>query len=509
MPAFSRRALLQAAGASALAAQAPLSPNVLLIMTDQQRYDCLGANGNGIIKTPNLDRLHAQSASFSRTFVQAPVCVPSRISFFTGRYPHSHKNRVNYTPCDRSEVLLQKRFQEAGYQTGAVGKLHYYPPTREHARTTGFDRVELDDGVAATEPYSDYVRWRGEHDPQAEIPANATAGNPGAGENPYRGLIEAQYTQTAWVGLKTREMIRQFAESSRPFFLFSSFFKPHSPFTVPDPWASMYNGVEIPLPKRETLESIQKLPLPLQKLILRGRPAYGLDHAQLQWMYRSYYAAISQIDHEVGLMLDELQRSGLDQNTIVVFCSDHGAQLLEHGLTDKNVFFEGSIRVPMMIRYPRVVAPARHEELIESIDLMPSLLDLCRIRQPYNIQGRSFASLITGNHGAYQPRTHVFSENVIPEVITTGSLNMYYEPGEGIAGIRHPDAKMVRTDRWKLTHYPGHGGELYDLENNPLEAANLYEDPAHQSTVNELKGALLDWMITADEKDQIARRWLV
>jgi arylsulfatase len=509
MAQFSRRALLQAAGATTVAAQAPLSPNVLLVMTDQQRYDCLAANGNGIIKTPNLDRLAAQSASFSRTFVQAPVCVPSRVSYFTSRYPHSHKNRVNYTPCDRSEVFLQKRFQEAGYQTGSVGKLHYYPPTRAHARTTGFDHVELDDGVAATEPYSDYVRWRKENDPQPAVPANATVKNPGPGENPYRGVIEAQYTQTGWVGLKTREMIRRFAESSRPFFLFSSFFKPHSPFTVPEPWASMYNGAEIPLPEPETLESIRKLPLPLQKLILRGKPAYGLDRAQLQWMYRSYYAAISHIDHEVGLMLDELQRSGLDQNTIVVFCSDHGAQLLEHGLTDKNVFFEGSIRVPMMVRYPRVVAPARYEEMIEAIDLMPSLLELCRIREPYNVQGRSFAPLIAGRRDAYRPRTHVFSENVIPEVITTGSLNMYYEPGEGIAGIRHPDAKMVRTDRWKLTHYPGHGGELYDLANDPREARNLYGDPTHRATVNELKGVLLDWMITADEKDQIARRWLV
>lgn len=506
---FSRRALLQAAGTGALAAQAPLSPNVLLIMTDQQRYDCLGANGNGLIRTPNLDRLNTQSAAFTKTFVQAPVCVPSRVSFFTGRYPHSHRNRVNYTPCDPSEVFLQKRFQDAGYQTGSVGKLHYYPPTREHAISTGFHHVELDDGVAATTPYSDYIRWRKQNDPQAEVPFNATVRNPAPGENPYRGIVSAPYTQTGWVGLKTREMLRRFAGSPRPFFLFSSFFKPHSPFTVPDPWASMYNGVDIPLPKPETLESLQKLPLPLQKLILRGKPAYDLDRTQLQWIYRSYYAAVSQIDHEVGLMLDELEKAGLDQNTIVVFCSDHGAQLLEHGLTDKNVFFEGSVRVPMMVRYPRVVAPARHEELIESIDLMPTLLELCRIRLPYNLQGRSFAPLIAGRRGEYQPRTHVFSENVIPEVITTGSLNMYFEPGQGVSGIRHPDAKMVRTDRWKLTHYPGYGGELYDLQNDPLEAANLYADPRHRDTVQELKGVLLDWMITADENDQIARRWLL
>ena len=183
--------------------------------------------------------------------------------------------------------------------------------------------------------------------------------------------------------------------------------------------------------------------------------------------------------------------------------------MLEHGLMGKNVFFESSIKVPALLRYPRVVPAQRFPELLEAIDVMPTLLDLCRIQVPYNVQGRSFSKLITGDTKGYEARTQVFSENVVPEVITTGSLNMYYEPGEGVAGIRHPDAKMVRTQRWKLTHYPGHGGELYDLENDPGETKNLYADARHQGTVQELRGALLDWMITADETDQIARRWLL
>ena len=117
-------------------------------MTDEQRWDCVGANGNPRIKTPHLDRLAEQSASFNYAFVQAPVCVPSRVSYFTGRYPHSHRNRVNYTPLDRSEVLMQARLKAAGYATASVGKLHYYPPTKEEALRTGFDFVELHDGRA-------------------------------------------------------------------------------------------------------------------------------------------------------------------------------------------------------------------------------------------------------------------------------------------------------------------------------------------------------------------------
>src|SRR5271168_4816749 len=106
-------------------------PNILFIMTDQQRWDSIGANGNPRVRTPNLDRLAASGANFTHAFVQSPVCVPSRISFFTGRYAHAHRNRVNYTPLDRSEVLMQARLRDAGYQTAAVGKLHYYPPTKE------------------------------------------------------------------------------------------------------------------------------------------------------------------------------------------------------------------------------------------------------------------------------------------------------------------------------------------------------------------------------------------
>jgi arylsulfatase A-like enzyme len=144
-------------------------PNVLVIFTDQLRFDCLGVNGNRIIKTPNLDRLGAGAANFTNAYVQAPVCVPSRISYLTGRYPHSHKNRVNYTPCDPREIMVQRIFSANGHQTGSVGKLHFYPPTAEHARSTGFDKVFLDDGVPSTDPYSDYVHWRKQHDPTPDL----------------------------------------------------------------------------------------------------------------------------------------------------------------------------------------------------------------------------------------------------------------------------------------------------------------------------------------------------
>ena len=249
----------------------PRRPNILFIMTDQQRWDCLGANGNKIIKTPNLDRLAKQSANFTHAFVQSPVCVPSRVSFFTGRYPHSHKNRVNYTPLNKSEILMQARLKEAGYTTAAVGKLHLFPPTVEEAKRTGFDIVELHDAVSNLDQFSDYVKWRKQHDPRKDTRYRAYAKNIEPGQNPFRAAIDEAYTDTAWVGQRTRHYLKELAAGDQPFFLYSSFWKPHSPYEVPIPYDRMYNDVEIPLPKLTTLEDIKRLPPPLQKLILRGK----------------------------------------------------------------------------------------------------------------------------------------------------------------------------------------------------------------------------------------------
>lgn len=490
---FSRRTFLQASTLSATPVATGM--NVLVIMFDQWRFDCLGANGNGLIRTPNLDKLAGRSARFTNTFVQAPVCVPSRISYFTGRYPHCHKNRVNYTPYRGAEPLLQALLQKAGYKTGAVGKLHYWPGTNAHARSTGFDFVQLDDGIPRTDKFSDYVAWRRRNDPQAQlVHYNETEKWTG---NPFRAKIERQYTPTAWTGMETRRMLRELAGGAAPFFLFSSFFKPHAPYTVPAPFDAMYSDVEIPLPRQVDMDYIRSLPAPVQRMILRFKPEYQTDRGLLQWMWRSYYAGVTMLDEEVGLILDELEKTGKAGNTAVLVLSDHGDQMLEHGLFGKNVFFEDSVRVPMLMRVPGRMEGGVRTELVEAIDVMPTILELCGVAVPETVQGRSLLRA-----GA---REMVFCENIMPEVITNGGTGYPWVPGKGIDGIRHPDAKMVRTGRWKLNYYPGNGGELYDLENDPGEWRNLYG--SEPGRVADLKGALLDWLATADENDQIAKHW--
>ncbi|MEP6670028.1 MAG: sulfatase-like hydrolase/transferase [Chthoniobacter sp.] len=486
-------------------------PNILFIMTDQQRWDCVGANGNTIIKTPNLDRLAEQGANFSHAFVASPVCVPSRISFFTGRYAHSHRNRVNYTPLDHSEVLLQARLKEAGYRTASIGKLHYFPPTVEEAKRTGLDIVELHDGASFTDRYSDYVKWRQANDPKSSIANYHTlAKDIAPGRNPFRAAIDAPYTDTAWTGERARHWLEELSHGTQPFFLYVSFWKPHSPYDVAAPYDSMYDGVEIPIPESVTDDDLQTLPLPLQKLATRnGLGVLARPREKVEWAYRSYYGTISHVDREIGLLLDTLAASGQAENTLVVFTSDHGDQLFEHHITDKNCFFEPSVRVPFMVSLPGRIKPARYDQLMETVDLMPTLLEFVGVPEPRECQGRSFAPLIADLGRPYTPHDAVFSENIIPEVITGGNLNLPFEKGKGVDGIRHPDAKMVRTERWKYCYYPEGYAELYDLHADPGERTNLAGRAEVHAVEEDMRTRLLNWLIDSVETDEIAPRWLL
>ena len=486
-----------------------MKPNILFIMTDQQRWDCIAANGNKIIQTPNLDRLAARSVNFSHACVQAPVCVPSRVSFFTGRYPRCHRNRVNYTPLDPRETLMQQQLRDAGYRTGVVGKLHYYPATPEEARRTGFDFVELHDAVPFCDPWSDYVKWQKAQDPSRKSYYRALAKDIAPGCNPFRTEIPDALHETTWTGLRTRHHLEELAKGSQPFFLFSSFFKPHADFELPAPFADMYNHVEIPLPPTITTEDIQKLPAPLRRLVEREDYLQYNNREWLQWIYRSYYGAITQIDREVGLMLDTLEQTGLADNTIIVFTSDHGDQLCEHGIMGKNCFYDSSIRVPFMISYPGRIRPGASDELVESIDLLPTLFELAGVPEPYANQGTSLVPLLQPGSRAYTSREAVFCENIIPEVITSGKYDWEFRKGSGIKDTRHPDAKMVRTRRWKFNYYPDGYAELYDLQNDPAENCNLHGQPAYRDIEYEMKDRILHWLSTADEPDQIAPRWLL
>ena len=175
----------------------------------------------------------------------------------------------------------------------------------------------------------------------------------------------------------------------------------------------------------------------------------------------------------------------------------------------KNCFFEASVRVPFMIRMPGQVKAKQYDELVETIDLLPTLFELAGLPEPYESQGRSLVSLISDTKEPYQPREVVFSENIIPEVITTTRLDFFFEKWKGIKTVRHPDAKMVRTRRWKFNYYPEGYVELYDLRNDPDETQNLHDLEEYEEVEKMMKDRLLKWLVTAGETDQIAPKWLL
>ena len=322
-----------------------------------------------------------------------------------------------------------------------------------------------------------------------DVHYQTTASEIPVGGNPFRALIGKDYTPTAWTGRETRNVLQSLATSDRPFFLFSSYFKPHSPHTIPEPYDALYNDVDIPLPKAVGLDYIQRLPLPVQKMILRWSPRYNMDRQRLLWMYRSYYGDMTWLDEEVGATLRELERTGQAENTIVIVTTEHGDQMLEHGLLGKNVFFEDSVRIPLLVSWPGRIRPGVYSDLVETVDVLPTVLDLCGLPVPDHVQGRSFAPLVAGERSLYEPRAAQFSENIMPEVITNDDEGYFFTPGKGVGGVRHPDAKMIRTHRWKLNYYVGHGGELYDLEDDPGEWTNLFDDPALRGNRPGLEGA--------------------
>jgi arylsulfatase A-like enzyme len=183
--------------------------------------------------------------------------------------------------------------------------------------------------------------------------------------------------------------------------------------------------------------------------------------------------------------------------------------LLEHGIMGKNCFFESSVRVPFMLSLPGRVRSSRYDQLIETVDLLPTLSELIGLPEPRECQGRSFAPLIADTDRPYTPHDAVFSENIIPEVITSPPMNLAFEKNKGVDGIRHPDAKMVRTDRWKYNHYPDGFAELYDLRSDPAERTNLAGRPEFHAVEDEMRLRLLNWLINSSETDQIAPRWLL
>lgn len=449
-------------------------PNILWICSDQQRFDTIRALGNERIKTPHIDRLVDSGVAFTQAYCQSPVCTPSRASFLTGRYPRTTRCRQNGQTIPADERLLPRILADAGYVCGLSGKLHLA------SCSDGKVEERIDDG------YSEF-HWS--HHPQPDWPENAyqqwLASQGVSWDELYvgeetgyvRAGMPAEYHQTTWCAEMAIAFMRNHAStpaasepsaSKRQPWLFSvNMFDPHHPFDPPQEYLDRYDPADMPLPKWRAGELAGK-PVVQQRdhQGAHDQPGFmefaALGEDEQRRIVAAYYAMVELIDDQVGRMLATLEETGQLENTIVIFMSDHGEMLGDHGLYLKGPhFYDEAVRVPLVMSWPgHFSAGLQSGALVELTDLAPTLMEACGLEPEPQMQGRSLLSMLTGESSPRRHRDHVFCEY----------LNSWTH--------HRTFASMVRTRNEKIVvHHGVEPGELYDLRTDPDEFHNLWDDP--------------------------------
>lgn len=450
-------------------------PNILWICSDQQRFDTLGCCGNSLVHTPNLDRLAESGTLFTHAYSQSPVCTPSRASFLTGRYPRTCRTRQNGADIPADEVLVTRLLANVGYICGLSGKLHL---SACNPAVCGEMERRIDDGYAefhwshhsgaGWDTRNAYWAWL------ADKGATFTS-HPHPDSDYVRLGPPAELHQTTWCAEMACDFIRARAADGRPWLFSVNPFDPHHPFDAPASHLARYLDRldDIPLPNYVEGELADKTQW--QQYDHAG--AYGHDAGfpyekmtphDHRLVRASYWAMCDLIDEQVGRMLDALEETGQLERTIVIYTSDHGEMLGDHGIYLKGpYFYEPAIHVPLIIACPGVVRAQQSKALVELIDLPQTLLDAVGLPHSPGMQGRSLWAILTGKRSPDTHREDVYCE--------------YYN---AMPWHRGPTAQttMVRTDRHKLTvdHTAGNG-ELYDLQQDPEETHNRWADPAYSA----------------------------
>lgn len=450
-------------------------PNVLLIYTDQQRWDTLRAAGNSLIHTPNLDRLAERGALFESAFVNCPVCMPSRMSILSGRYPASLGIAVNGIEMPEDIPCLHNLLKPYGYHTASIGKLHFknhasmFRDHREPHPDYGFDTLILSDEPGC---YDDaYIKWVAEKDPAAVPlcrvstppawtgkPVNA---HPRDTVNPYVFGGPEHLTHTAFAAEETIEFLRR--RRKGPFFCAAGFYAPHAPLNPPERFVDMYKTEDMPLPKRRPGENFK-----------------NTQDSQWKKVRAFYYALITHIDEEIGKIMDELDSLNLTQDTIIIFTSDHGDNLGDHGLIGKSQAYDSSSRVPLLVSYPANVSEGQRKgEIVESVDIAPTVLDWCGVQIPPFMQGRSFRSLLERGRGNYMERTSAFIEHRKPFL-------------EAYKAVRTRDYLYIVRDDGRE--------ELFDLQRDPHQLENIVNKPDGEEPLVQLRKELIDRWFTVESQ---------
>lgn len=448
-------------------------PNILWICTDQQRVDTLGCYGNPYVNTPNIDRLAEMGVVFENTYCQSPVCSPSRGSFLTGRYPSTCRLRQNGQSLPPDEVLVTKVLSEAGYKCGLSGKLHLaacHPSvcqTIEKRNNDGYSEFHWSHGPGHKSPSNEYLAWLKEQG--IDYQARPYQDQPYVQEG-----MPSDYHQTKWCTDKALEFIERAQNREDPWLFSVNIFDPHHPFDPPLEYLQPYLDRldAIPLPDYREDELLQK-PIFQQKdhFGAYGRPGFlaytdmtSQDHRMLR---AAYWAMIDQIDAQVGRLLDALERTGQLDDTLVIFTSDHGEMLGDHGIYLKGpYFYEAAVHVPLIIAWPGTIKGNRRSgALVELMDIAPTLLHAAGLDVPTRMQGQSLWPILTQVVSADFHRSDVYCEFY-------NASKSHRSPKAFLSMLFDGRYKFVQVHGWNAE--AGIAGELYDLQRDPGEQNNLW-----------------------------------
>jgi len=438
-------------------------PNILFIMADQLRADALGCYGNKVCRTPNLDALAAGGVLFENSFTPNPICVPARASITTGNYSHVASRVKNNSGLIRDDqIKLAAHFAAAGYETYACGKLHYVPyaPPGEPRLLHGFQHCDLCESGRIINRYDPAGKTRGLEDYYDYLADVGWAGYSrahGIGNNDVRPCptpLPAEHHVDHWVADRAIARMREHLKGhpDRPFLIFCSFPKPHSPYDPPAEYARMYDPREVPPPVGDAGLLADRNPHSDRERYTRAFTS--LSPAARQVIKAHYYGLVTHQDAQVGRALAALEEAGHADDTIVLYVADHGDLMGDFGTYFKCSFLEGSVHVPILFRGPGVPAGQRRKQLVGLQDLLPTLAAMTECPLPADVQGLDLSNALRDGSAA------------VREIFYSQCLDAPRQMA------------MVTDGRWKYCYaQEGPTEELYDLAEDPTERVNLATRP--------------------------------
>ena len=489
--------------------------NILFIMADQLRWDYLSYAGHSTLPTPNIDALAARGVNFNRTYCQSPICGPSRMSFYTGRYIFSHGSTWNTVPLNVGELTMGDYLRPLGVRTALVGKTHFVPDSEGMKRLgidprsedgallsqCGFEPFERDDGLHPTpivDPnltYNAYLRSKGY---DGENPwhdyANSAEGPNGEilsgwmmryADLPAR--VAEEHSETPYMTNRAMDFIRDAGDD--PWCLHLSYIKPHWPYVAPAPYHNMFGVDDIKPVVRADEERNNIHPVIAAFMEQSENREFQRDEV-IEKVVPAYMGLIKQIDDNIGRLMSFLKEQGRLDDTMIVFTSDHGDFLGDHWLGEKQLFHDPSARIPLVIVDPDRAADATRgtvdDRLVEAIDLLPTFIDVNGgAQQPHRLEGRSLMPLIRGSNTS-EWRDMAFSEADYAFLESGKILNV----GGGMGGR----AYMALGERWKYIHYENYRPQLFDMQGDPDELHDLGESDEHADIRADLHERLFHWL---------------